>query len=128
MRPANEDTPSFFTSFQEGNDAPFYEEVPAFTAFGLDAFKARTERDGAALLVLASHRMRRFGGGTFVRMNEMAAERGIPVINQADFIYRRGGELRDAGWVHDDHWSPTGHQWAAEALLEYLKPNQAVCE
>ena len=128
MRPANEDTPNFFALFQEGNDAPFYEEALAFTAFGLDEFKARTERDGAALVILASHRMRRFGGGTFARMNEMAAERRIPVVDQADVIYRQGAELRDAGWAHDDHWSPAGHQWAAEALLEYLTRNQSVCE
>ena len=60
-------------------------------------------------------------------MKELAAERGIPVINQADVIYRQGAELRDAEWAHDDHWNPTGHQWAVEALREYLKRNQDVC-
>ena len=128
IRFANEAPPSFFTLFQEGNDSPFSEEALAFTAFGLDAFKARTERDGAALVILASHRMRRFGGGTFARMNEMAAQRRIPVIDQADVIYRQGAELRDARWAHNDHWSPTGHRWATEALLEYLKRNPGVCE
>ena len=128
MRPANEAPPSFFTLFQERNGHPFYEEALTFTAFGLDEFKARTERDGAALVILASYRMHRFGGGTLARLNEMAAERCIPVIDQADIIYRQGAELRDAGWAHDDHWSPAGHQWAAEALLEYLKQNQAICE
>ena len=127
MRFAHEDIPSFFALFAEGNGSPFYKEALAFTAFGLDQFKKRVERDGAALVILASHRMSRFGGGTFARMNEMAAERRIPVIDQADFIYRQGAELRDAGWAHNDHWSPAGHQWAAEALLEYLKQNQWVC-
>ena len=128
MRFANEAPPSFFTLFQERDGAPFYEEALAFTAFGLDEFKARTERDGAALVILASHRMHYFGGGTFARLNEMAAERHIPVIDQADIIYRQGAELRDAGWAHNDHWSPAGHKWAAEALLEYLKRNPGVCE
>ena len=128
MRFANEPLPSFFELFQEGNGHPFYEEALAFTAFGLDEFKARTERDGAALVILASHRMHYFGGGTFARLNEMAAERRISVIDQADVIYRQGAELRDAGWAHNDHWSPTGHRWAAEALLEYLKRNPGVCE
>ena len=127
MRFANEDIPSFFALFAEGNGSPFYKEALAFTAFGLDQFKKRAERDGAALVILASHRMSRFGGGIFARMNEMAAERRIPVIDQADFIYRQGAELRDAGWAHNDHWSPAGHRWAAEALLEYLKQNQWVC-
>ena len=128
MRPSDEEIPSFFALFQEGADSPFYEEVLAFTAFGLDQFKERAESDGAALVILATHRMRRFGGGAFARMNEMAVERGIPVIDQGDFIHRQGAELRDAKWAHDDHWNPTGHRWAAEALLEYLKRNQDVCE
>ena len=127
MRPADEEVPNFYALFQEGNDSPFYEEALAFTAFGLDQFKDRAGRDGAALVILATYRMHRFGGGTFARMSEMAAERGIPVIDQSDFIHRQGAELRDARWAHDDHWSPTGHQWAAEALLEYLKQNQDVC-
>lgn len=121
------EVPSFFARFQEGTDSPFYEEALAFTAFGLDQFKERAVRDGAALVILATHRMHRFGGGIFARMSEMAAERGIPVIDQGDYIHRQGAELDDAGWAHDDHWSPTGHQWAAEALLEYLKQNQDVC-
>ncbi len=127
MRPADEAVPSFFALFQEGTDSPFYEEALAFTAFGLDEFKDRAARDGAALVILATHRMRRFGAGPFARMDEMAAERGIPVIDQGDYIHRSGAKLRDAGWAHNDHWSPPGHRYAAEALLEYLKQNQGIC-
>ena len=83
-----------------------YEEVLAFTAFGLDQFKERAERDGAALAILATHRISRFGGGALARMSEMAAERGIPVIDQGDYIHRQGAELRDANWMHDAHWNP----------------------
>ena len=63
IRPANEDPPSFFTFFREGNTSPFYKEALAFTAFGLDEFKERAERDGAALVILATHRNVLFGGG-----------------------------------------------------------------
>ena len=128
IRPTNEDPPSFFRLFREGSLSPFYKETLAFTAFGLDEFKQRPERDGADLAILATHRMFYFGGGAFARMNELAAERRIPVIDQADVIYRQGADLRDAQWAHDGHWNPTGHRWAAEALLEYLKQNQDVCE
>ena len=127
MRIADEEVPSFFALFQEGTDSPFYEEALAFTAFGLDQFKERAVRDGAALVILATHRMHLFGGGTFARMSEMAAERGIPVIDQGDYIHRQGGGIKDANFAHDGHWNATGHRWAAEALLEYLKQNQDVC-
>ena len=128
---ANEETPSFFALFQDDlgppDGSPFLKEALAHTAFGLDEFRKRTERDGAALAILATHRMRRFGGGTFARMNAMAEERGVPVIDQAALIRRQGAELRDAQFPHNGHWNPAGHQWAAEALLEYLQANQDVC-
>ena len=57
----------------------------------------------------------------------MAAERGIPVIDQGDFILHQGAELRDAHWKRDGDWSPAGHRWAAQVLLEYLEENQDVC-
>ena len=113
--------------FAEGSGSPFLEEALAFTAFGLDEFKERTERDNAALAVLASHRTLAGNHAQLDRLKEMAKERGIPVIDQADFIRRQGAELRDAELTHDTHWSPTGHQWVAEAMLEYLRANQDVC-
>ena len=120
--------PNLSALFAQGSDAPFFTEALAFTAFALDEFKKRTQRDGAALVILATHRVSYFGGGLLVRLNETAAERGIPVIDQGDWIRRQGAVLHDATWTHDSHWNPTGHQWAAEALLEYLKRNQDVCE
>ena len=55
--------PSFFAWVAEGNNSSlFYEEALAFTAFGLDQFKDRAVRDGAALVILATHRMHRGGG------------------------------------------------------------------
>ena len=120
--------PSLSTRFTEGNDSPFFTEALAFTAFALDEFKRRTERDGAALAILATHRMSYSGGGLLARLNEMAAERSIPVIDQGDWIRRQGAVLHNASWTYDSHWNPTGHRWAAQALLEYLKRNQDVCE
>ena len=132
MRVVNGDFPKFRLLrelFVEGNDSPFYTEALAFTAFGLDEFRKRAERDGAALAILAVHEMSRFlRGRVLARLNEMAAERGIPVIDQGGFILRQGAELRDAHWKRDEHWNPAGHRWAAEALLEYLKRNRDLCE
>ena len=62
-RPANEDSPSFFPLFRDRNLSPFYREALAFTAFGLDEFKERAERDGVGLVILATHRTSYFGRG-----------------------------------------------------------------
>ena len=36
--------------------------------------------------------------------------------------------VEDAHFQHDSHWNAAGHQWASEALLEYLKQNQEICD
>ena len=104
-----------------------FDEALDFTAFGLDQFKDRADRDGVSLVILASHPMKVFGNALFDLMNEMAEARGIPVIDQYDYIRRQGADPEDAHWPHDGHWNAAGHQWAAEALLEYLKQNPEVC-
>ena len=107
---------------------PFYEKELAFTAFALDQFVELTDRDGASLVILATHTMGTRGLPFFDRMNAMAEARGIPVIDQYDYIRRQGGDPeRDPRWTYDFHWNEQGHQWAAEALLEYVKENPEVC-
>ena len=107
--------------------SPAFEEAVAYTGFALDRFKARTERDGAALAILVVHGVAPSGDRVFDRLHDLAAARGIPVISQRAWIERRGEDVRDAHWTHDGHWNPTGHRWAAEALLEWLTRNQDVC-
>ena len=115
-------------TFAKRNPPPIFEEALEFTAFALDQFKARAERDGVSLAILAVHLMGRGDNlPLFERMNAMAEARGIPVIDQHNYIVRQGGRLQDANFAHDFHWNATGHRWAAEALLESLKQNQEVC-
>ena len=107
---------------------PVYEDALDFTAFALDQFRERADRDGAALVILSTQGMGTRGALGFDRMTALAESRGIPVIDQYDHILRQGAEPRkDARWAHDGHWNAAGHQWAAEALLEYLKRNQEIC-
>ena len=106
---------------------PIYEEALDFTGFGLAQFKARAEEDGVPLVILSTMTMGTQGNWNFDRMNALARERGIPVIDQADYIRQQGKNIEDARWAHDSHWNLAGHQWAAEALLEYLKANQHIC-
>ena len=102
-----------------------------FTAFGLDQFKARADRDGAALVVLATYRVRmrdNEGAPFFSTLSAMAGERGIPVIDQHEYILRQGMDIRDVHWERDAHWNADGHRLAAEAVLEWLGENRWVCD
>ena len=106
---------------------PVYEDALDFTGFALDQFRERADRDGAALVILSTHSMGTRGDLAFDRLTALAEPRGIPIIDQYDYIARQGAEPTDAIWEHDGHWNAAGHRWAAEALLEYLKENQAIC-
>ncbi len=105
---------------------------PRFTAFALDQWLERTRRAGASLVVLASHTMRTTEW-TIVQEDQLdwlareTAKRGIPLIDQLDYVARSGGGVQDLHWRYDGHWNPQGHQWAAEAMLEWLERNPHVC-
>ena len=60
-------------------------------------------------------------------VGRVATSMGHSRHRQYDYIIRQGGRAGDARWPHDLHWSPTGHRWAAEALLEYLKQHPETC-
>ena len=113
--------------FEKENPPLAFKEALAFTAFALDQFKARTQRDNASLVILATYRMRQQGSRFLNYLNVMARERGIPVVDQYDYITSHGNAVEDAHWPHDAHWNPTGHRWAAEALLAYLKQHPEIC-
>lgn len=104
--------------------APIYQEALALTGFGLDQFQARAERDGAKLLILATHDVKRYGERVFTRLAALAAARDIPVIDQADYIERQGASPADADWPTDGHWNAAGHLWAAEALAEHFAQHE----
>ena len=107
---------------------PVFREGPAFAGFALDEFMKRARQDGAALVILATHLMGDPNSRRWLLLDEMAAMRGIPIINQSEYIVALGATFRDAQFARDWHWNAVGHQWAAEAVLEYLKENQEICD
>lgn len=118
-----------YTLFAAERLPPVYDAALPFTAFALAQFRERAQRDGVELAILATHRMKVIGNRLFERLNELAHAQRIPVIDQYAHIVRQGAlPSRDAQWPHDPHWNVAGHRWAAEALLEYLRDNQDVCE
>lgn len=99
---------------------PLYQEAYEFTRFGLEQFKQQTTNDGAKLVILVASQVRSLNSVVYAKVEELGREVGIPVIDQYDFIVRHGGDPRRALYQFDMHWTPEGHRWAAEALLEYL--------
>ena len=125
-------TPSTYANmgaiFKESELPPIFEEAVANTKFGLEQFKRRAERDGAELVILAVYRTKVDGNLPFDRLTAIAEELDIPVIEQYEYIIGIGADPMNANWKHDFHWNKNGHRWAAEALLEWLKDNQDVCD
>ena len=105
-------------------------EEEATTAFALDQWKMRAESGPSRLVVLATHTMRKNSQtrSDLEVLKEMTAERDIPVIDHMSHILDRGGNPRDASFPNDSHMTPQGHQWAAEALLEWMAANPSVCD
>ena len=112
--------------------SPLFREAVEFTAFALDEFQRRVADDGASLwLLLASSRGTQHLGDVLrpleVIVEDLAEARGIPVVSMRDYIVRQGRNPRDGTFPSDMHWNPTGHQWAAEVLLERLRQYPEVC-
>lgn len=80
------------------------------TDMALEQFKQRTDRDGARLVILATHTLGTRGDPPFDALRRLASARGIPVLDQYAHVVRQGNVEDDASWPHDDHWSPPGHQ------------------
>ena len=107
---------------------PLFREAVEFTAFALDEFRRRVDADGGKLwLLLAASPRYRASDTLGVIMADLAEARGIPVVSMSDYIVRQGRRAGDGIFPQDGHWNPTGHQWAAEALLERLRQRPEVC-
>ena len=140
-------------SFLAEDLPPVLEEALEYTEFGIGQFKRRADRDGARLMILsATAKMGLQGDPQFDRMSAIAEEHDIPVISDYAYIVSQGNkDLRNRldstgcrlswercyrDWRNNwearlnwaTHWDDIGHQWAAEAVLEWLKANQDVCD
>ena len=106
---------------------PVFAEAREFTAWALAEFQRRADRDGASLVVLSASGVGDPDSRKSVILRDMTDELGIAVVSHHDWIVRSGGRAGDAHWPHDFHWSPQGHRWAAEAILDWLRRHPEVC-
>ncbi len=91
-------TPSHFVL--KKNLPPVIEKELNLTAFALDRFQERADRGGVSPVILSTHTMGTRGSPLFERMKAMAEARGIPVIDQHDYILCQGGRIEDAHWAY----------------------------
>ena len=116
---------------EEDPALPLFGEAVEFTAFALDEFQRRVADAGASLwLLLATSLLNPLGDASDplrVIVEDLAEARGIPVVSLHDYLVRQGRGIRAGVFPFDGHWTPTGHQWVAEALLEGLRQRPEVC-
>ena len=103
------------------------EKEDQYLALALEEFRRRASRDGVSMVILASHTLGGRDHPDFRILNDIAETIGIPVINQHEHIISAGLDIKDLHFRHDAHWNATGHQIAAEALLEYLRQHPDIC-
>ena len=106
---------------------PLFGEALEFTAFALDEFQRRVAADGASLWLLLASTIGDAADPIRGIVEELAEARGIPVVSQHDYIIRQGRRVYEGLFPFDGHWTPTGHRWVAEALLERLRQGPEVC-
>lgn len=111
-------SPGIDGMFAEPDPLPkAFDQAVRFTDFAFATYAERAKADGARLMVLGSHELE---GRVESRVREMLRQRSIPFVSLREYIAARGGRIPDAHWRHDAHWSPKGHSWAAESLVERL--------
>jgi hypothetical protein len=110
--------------YSPGEMPPVFEDAIASTKCAFAEWKRLSEADGFSLLVVATeHVETEHSTGQIDRLKAILDELGLPLLN----LHREFARHRDRSasrWKFDGHWTPTGHQWAADAILSYLKKHQ----
>jgi hypothetical protein len=103
--------------YMEEKFSPFFQEAIHATAFALNQWNIRSQRDDFKLVAFITHSIT---GRQHDRLVALLDEKGIPYCDMNAFLARRGIDRNEANFRHDGHWNIRGHAWAAESLAEYL--------
>jgi hypothetical protein len=112
--------------YKTGDLPPAFEEAISLTKCAFAEWKKLAAEDRFQLLVVAAEQVDQPNRpGQINRLKAMLEDLNIPLLNlRPEFLKR--GDLRSASWQFDGHWNPTGHRWAAEAIVEYIMANHVV--
>ena len=114
-----------FVFYQTGQLPRAFEEAVQLTSCSFAEWKRLAAEGGLPLVAVVVAAMRGYQpaieqNGQFQRIFRILEELNIPLLDlYPEFIKR--GNMADAHFKFDGHWTPTGHKWAAEAIFEYLK-------
>jgi hypothetical protein len=98
---------------------PAFDEAIASTRCAFGEWKKLAEQDGFRLIVVAVDGVVANGTGLMARLKPMLEGLDLPLLDLYPVFY--ANQNPDAAhWKMDPHWSPTGHRWAADAILNYL--------
>lgn len=119
---------------------PIFHEALDLTQATFAAMARHARQDAFKIIVLATYGLHRdfseartmFGremvdAGSYDRLAAILARHRIPLIDQHDYIVRKGDSIARARFSRDGHWSEQGHVWAAEVLLEYFASHPDLC-
>lgn len=131
----DEDPTRLDSRFSERDLAPPFVDAIGFTKFAIQEFKNKVEQDHGHLMILATSQLSLLGKRDdpgyrtrqLSRLRSIAAELGVPVVDQYEYIVAQGADPHLAQFHHDGHWSVQGHQWAAGAIWDYLQRQDKVC-
>ncbi len=110
-----------FVFYRSGPMAPVFEDALASTRCAFAAWKELARQDGFRLTVAADSNVDDPAApAELQRLRSILADVGLPLLNLRD-DFSKHGDLRLTRWKFDSHWTPTGHRWAADALLQHVE-------
>jgi hypothetical protein len=121
-----------------------FKQALLLTDFAFERIKKFADRDHFRFLAVTTEDMdgagvgtpggrntlfgRELDGGTLLRqLKRMLAAKDFPLLD----LYPRfaaPGDINQSHYRHDLHWNSTGHQWAAEAIFDYLQQHQELMQ
>ena len=104
---------------------PAFKDALVSTRCAFAEWKRLAREDGFKLVVAASEGVVQNGPQLIGRLQGLLQELDIPLIDLYP-VFAQRGDIREAHWKADSHWSPTGHRWAADAILQYLVAQEMI--